>query len=165
MTWVGLGLGSNLGDSRALLRAGVAAVRSRHRLLRVSSLFQTEPLGPIEQPDFLNAAILIDTPVEPANLLEELQTIEREAGRDRSAELRYGPRSLDLDILLWAARQIDEPSLTVPHPRLGERRFALEPLIEVWPSAALPDGTRLLDLWPGVSDQVSRKLEGPNWFE
>ncbi len=164
MTWAGIGLGSNLGDSRDHLRFAITSLRAHHRLLRISSLFQTAPVGPIDQPDFTNAAILLETRAEPRALLDELQEVERSRGRDRSSEVRFGPRSLDLDILLWDGVAIDEPSLMIPHPRLTERRFALEPLIEVWPDATLPDGTRILDLWQAVAGQISTKLQGPTWF-
>ncbi|MBT8249007.1 MAG: 2-amino-4-hydroxy-6-hydroxymethyldihydropteridine diphosphokinase [Acidimicrobiia bacterium] len=164
MTWAGIGLGSNLGDSRDHLRTAITSLREHHRLLRISSLFQTAPVGPIDQPDFTNAAILVDTDAEPLALLRELHEVERSRGRDRSSEVRFGPRSLDLDILLWDGLHMEDSSLTIPHPRLAERRFALEPLIEVWPDATLPDGTRILDLWPTVAGQVSTKLQGPTWL-
>lgn len=164
MTWAGIGLGSNLGDSRDHLRTAITSLREHHRLLRISSLFQTAPVGPIDQPDFTNAAILVDTDAEPLALLSELHEVERSRGRDRSSEVRFGPRSLDLDILLWDGLHMEDSSLTIPHPRLAERRFALEPLIEVWPDATLPDGTRILDLWPAVAGQVSTKLQGPTWL-
>ncbi len=164
MTRVGIGLGSNVGDGRAELQSAIDMLRLRHRLLRVSSLFRTAPVGPIEQPDFTNAAVLIETEAGPAELLAELHEIERSRGRDRSSEVRFGPRALDLDILIWDELAVEDEALTIPHPRLAERRFALEPLIEVWPGASLPNGTRLLDLWTGVVDQSVQKIEGPTWL-
>jgi len=163
--WVGIGLGSNQGPSEETLAAAIRTIRSNHRLLRVSSLFETAPVGKLDQPPFLNAAVLVESVSEPRALLEELQQIEREHGRDRAAEERHGPRTLDLDILLVDGREVDEPGLSIPHPRLMERRFALEPLIEVWPNGELPDGTRLIDGWGAVVDQESTKRSGPGWLK
>ena len=146
------------------MQAAVAAIRENHKLLRFSSIFETAPVGVSDQPPFLNAAVLIDTDADPRALLNELHQIERRHGRVRASEERFGPRTLDLDILVIEGLQLDEPGLTVPHPRLMERRFALEPLIEIWPNGELPDGTRLIDGWGAVSDQASVKQQGPNWL-
>ena len=105
----------------------------------VSSVYETAPVGGPRQDPFLNAVVLIDTARTPAGLLRELLLIERSRGRVRLE--RWGPRTLDLDLVLFADREIDEPGLTVPHPQMGHRRFVLEPLLEIWPDAAMPDGS------------------------
>lgn len=105
----------------------------------VSSVYETAPVGGPRQDPFLNAVVLIDTARTPTGLLRELLLIERSRGRVRLE--RWGPRTLDLDLILFADREIDEPGLTVPHPQMGHRRFVLEPLLEIWPDAAMPDGS------------------------
>jgi 2-amino-4-hydroxy-6-hydroxymethyldihydropteridine diphosphokinase len=137
-----IGLGSNLGDReenlrRALERLGAA---------RVSAIRETDPVGVTEQPRFLNAVAELQTDLPPRELLDRLLEIERDLGRDRSNEARWGPRTIDLDLLLYDDDVIDEPGLTVPHPRLAERRFVLEPLQELEPGLVLPDGRAIKDL-------------------
>ena len=105
----------------------------------VSSVYETAPVGGPRQDPFLNAVVLIYTARTPAGLLRELLLIERSRGRVRLE--RWGPRTLDLDLVLFADREIDESGLTVPHPQMGHRRFVLEPLLEIWPDAAMPDGS------------------------
>ena len=126
-------LGSNLGDRAETLLAAVEALRRLSgRVVRVSAIHETEPIGPPGQGPYLNAAAVLETPLPPADLLRELLRIERELGRDRSSDAqRWGPRTLDLDLLLYDDLVLDEPGLTIPHPRLHERRFALAPLAEV----------------------------------
>jgi 2-amino-4-hydroxy-6-hydroxymethyldihydropteridine diphosphokinase len=114
--------------------------------LRVSSLRETEPVGVTDQPRFLNAAAELETEFSARDLLERLLDIERMLGRERSSETRWGPRPLDLDLLLYGQETIDEPGLRVPHPRLAERRFVLEPLHELAPDLVLPDGRRIREL-------------------
>jgi 2-amino-4-hydroxy-6-hydroxymethyldihydropteridine diphosphokinase len=137
-----IGLGSNLGDRgenlpRALERLGAA---------RVSTIRETDPVGVTEQPRFLNAVAELETDLPPRALLDRLLEIERDLGRDRESEERWGPRAIDLDLLLYDDEVIDEPGLTVPHPRLAERRFVLEPLAELAPDLVLPDGRAIKDL-------------------
>lgn len=150
---VAIGLGANLGDPVEALRAAVDAIDAlpTTTVLVVSDVYRTDPVGgPPGQPEYANAAALIETSLAPRALLRELQRLEAEAGRERL--VHHGPRTLDLDILWWEGRVIHEPDLQVPHPRLMERRFALEPLSEVLPEpafaealAALPDqGVRRL---------------------
>ena len=124
-------LGSNLGDREALLRMALARLRQTPgvAVVAVSRLFETEPVGP-EQPHYLNAAVELDTTISARALLARLLAIEREAGRNRGPE-RNAPRTLDLDLLLFGDASIDEPELVVPHPRLHERAFVLEPLAEI----------------------------------
>jgi 2-amino-4-hydroxy-6-hydroxymethyldihydropteridine diphosphokinase len=124
-------LGSNLGDREATLRRALERLATTPgiALVAVSGLFETRPVGP-PQPPYLNAAAALDTTLSARDLLSRLLAIEREAGRTRGAE-RNAPRTLDLDLLLFGGESIDEPDLCVPHPRLAERPFVLEPLAEI----------------------------------
>jgi 2-amino-4-hydroxy-6-hydroxymethyldihydropteridine diphosphokinase len=140
-----IGLGSNLGDREGTLRGALARLAELGEV-RVSSFRETDPVGVTDQPKFVNAVAELSTQLAPRDLLDALLAIERELGRDRSREQRWGPRTLDLDLLLYGAEMIDEPGLTVPHPRLADRRFVLEPLHELVPGLVLPDGTRVGDL-------------------
>lgn len=136
-----IGLGSNLGDSVAVLRAALRALDSlpRSRLLRASRLYRTPAWGVREQPDFVNAVAMLETALPARELLAAMLEIEREAGRARRADGsdRWGPRTLDLDLLLFGEARIDEPGLHVPHPHLHERAFALVPLLEIAPDARI----------------------------
>jgi len=140
-----IGLGSNLGDREETLRDALARLAELGEV-RVSSFRETDPVGVTDQPKFVNAVAELSTQLAPRDLLDALLAIERELGRDRSREQRWGPRTLDLDLLLYGGEMIDEPGLTVPHPRLADRRFVLEPLHELVPGLVLPDGTRVGDL-------------------
>jgi 2-amino-4-hydroxy-6-hydroxymethyldihydropteridine diphosphokinase len=115
-------------------------------IVAVSSFRETDPVGKVEQPRFVNAAAGLETSLAPRELLDRLLEVERGLGRDRTKEERWGPRTLDLDLLLYGAETIDEPALEVPHPRLAERAFVLEPLLELDPELRLPDGRALRDL-------------------
>ena len=128
-----IALGSNLGDRLGLLHGAFDALAALPRTVLVnrSDIIETEPVGDTEQQRYLNAAALIETELEPRELLRELLAIEARAGRDRSIGERWGPRTLDLDLLLYADRIIAEPGLSVPHPRMHERRFVLEPLARI----------------------------------
>lgn len=135
-----VGLGSNLGDRRAHIDAaflGLGALPST-RVLARSTLIETEPVGPAGQGLYLNGAALIETALDPRALLAAMLEIERSRGRERCASQRWGPRTLDMDLLIFGDRVIDEPGLTVPHPRLHERRFVLEPLAEIAPGLLVP---------------------------
>lgn len=145
MTVAYIGLGSNLGDREETLRDALARLAELGEV-RVSSFHETDPVGVTDQPKFVNAVAELSTQLAPRDLLDALLAIERELGRDRSREQRWGPRTLDLDLLLYGGEMIDEPGLTVPHPRLADRRFVLEPLHELVPGLVLPDGTRVGDL-------------------
>ena len=135
MTRAYIGLGSNLGDRRAQLEEALRRLDDDPAIsvVAVSSFRDTDPVGVVDQPLFLNAAAALDTSVEPRELLDRLLAVERALGRDRSGE-RWGPRTVDLDLLLYGDVSLDEPGLTVPHPRLHERRFVLEPLLELDPA-------------------------------
>jgi 2-amino-4-hydroxy-6-hydroxymethyldihydropteridine diphosphokinase len=129
-----IGLGSNLGDRLATLLAAREALERAPGIAVVASsaIYESDAVGPGEQGPYLNAVLAIDTRLDPHSLLETLLRIERELGRDRSADaVRWGPRTLDLDLLLYADLCIDEPGLEVPHPRLHERGFVLRPLAEL----------------------------------
>jgi 2-amino-4-hydroxy-6-hydroxymethyldihydropteridine diphosphokinase len=135
-----VGLGSNLGEREVTLRAAIGRLRGLPdvEVIQVSSFRDTEPVGLVEQPRFLNGAAELETGLTPRALLGALLELERAFGRDRSAEPPHGPRTLDLDLLLYGAETIDEPLLNVPHPRLHERRFVLEPLAELDPDLEVP---------------------------
>jgi len=135
-----VGLGSNLGDREGTLRAAVGRLRGLPgtRVLRVSSLRNTEPVGYLDQPRFLNGVVELETELSARELLDALLALERAFGRDRSGSPPHGPRTLDLDLLLYGEETIDAPGLQVPHPRLHERGFVLEPLAELDPSLEVP---------------------------
>jgi 2-amino-4-hydroxy-6-hydroxymethyldihydropteridine diphosphokinase len=148
-----VGLGSNLGDRNENLRQALARMERGLGPVRSSTFYETDPVGVTDQPKFINAVAELSTDVPPRELLERLLEIERELGRDRRTERRWGPRPIDLDLLLYGGEVIDEPGLTVPHPRLAERRFVLEPLSELAPSLVLPDGRPLRELLERCSAQ------------
>ncbi len=139
-TLVALGLGSNLGDRAATLERAVEAVANLPltSLVAVSAFIETEPVGPVSQPPFLNAAALVRTLLDPLTLLALLHDIERDAGRRRSEEARWGPRTLDLDIITFGDRVMVARTLTLPHPRAHERRFVLQPLASIAPDLMVP---------------------------
>jgi 2-amino-4-hydroxy-6-hydroxymethyldihydropteridine diphosphokinase len=132
-------LGANLGDREATLRRAVELLAADPEIdvVRVSMLRETDPVGVVDQPRFLNGAAALETELSARELLDRLLAVERTLGRIRDGE-RWGPRTVDLDLLLYGDLQSDEPGLTVPHPRLHERRFALEPLAELAPDAVVP---------------------------
>ena len=136
-----IGLGANLGARHETLERASAELAElpATRLVARSRWIETEPVGgPSGQGRFLNGAALLDTELAPRELLLCLQRIERDHGRRREVELRHGPRVLDLDLLLYGELSVDEPGLTLPHPRMEERLFVLEPLCELWPGLILP---------------------------
>jgi len=132
-----VGLGTNLGDREATLREAVDLLREQVDVRAVSSVRETEPWGLVDQPPFLNAAVEVETELTPRELLDLLFDVEQSLGRTREGP-RYGPRTIDLDLLVYGEERLDEPGLTVPHPRLHERRFALEPLAELAPDLVVP---------------------------
>jgi 2-amino-4-hydroxy-6-hydroxymethyldihydropteridine diphosphokinase len=142
-----IGLGSNLGDREAtLLRAlELLAAEAGIAVTAMSAFRDTEPVGYVDQPRFLNGAAAVDTELPARELLDRLLRVERSLGRHRDGP-RFGPRTIDLDLLLYGDVTIEEPGLSVPHPRLWERRFVLEPLAELDPALALPDGRKVVDL-------------------
>ncbi len=159
MTRVAVGLGSNVGDRARHIADAVGELESHGEVIAVSSLYETAPIGGPDQEPFLNAVVLIDTGLDPGELLAACLAIEAVHGRQRRE--RWGPRTLDLDILLFGDAEIRDPGLIVPHPRLEARRFVLEPLLEVDPMAALPDGTPLQTLLASVADQEVARVARP----
>jgi 2-amino-4-hydroxy-6-hydroxymethyldihydropteridine diphosphokinase len=152
-----VGLGSNVGDRAFHIADAIRGLAAAGALVRVSSMYETAPVGGPEQGNYLNAVVVLDTNLSPGDLLEHCLAIEQEHGRERRE--RWGPRTLDLDILLYGAEVVTEPDLTIPHPRMMERRFVLEPLLEAWPDASLPDGTVLKGALADVADQRVRKVQ------
>jgi 2-amino-4-hydroxy-6-hydroxymethyldihydropteridine diphosphokinase len=145
MTRAYVGVGANLGDREATIRSALDALPG---VVAVSQLRETAPVGVVDQPLFLNGAAALETELPPQELLETLLAVERELGRERRE--RWGPRTIDLDLLLYGDETIDEPGLTVPHPRLHERRFALEPLLDLDPELAIPGRGRVADILAGL---------------
>jgi 2-amino-4-hydroxy-6-hydroxymethyldihydropteridine diphosphokinase len=140
-----LGLGSNLGDRLGTLQAAVDRLGAEDgiRVDASSRVWETAPVGGPEQPDYLNAVVRVETELEPRELLAACRRVESALGRERAE--RWGPRTIDVDVLLYDARTVDEPDLTVPHPRLAERAFVLLPLMELEPDPRVPDGRRLAE--------------------
>lgn len=156
-----LSLGSNLGDRAATLAAALGALEATGdvHVVRRSAIYATAPVGRTDQPEFYNLVAQVDTALEPEMLLERCQEVERGLGRVRTE--RWGPRTVDVDIVLYDRRTIRTARLTIPHPELTNRRFVLEPLLEIAPDAALPDGTPLAPSLAGVADQAVRRLDRP----
>jgi 2-amino-4-hydroxy-6-hydroxymethyldihydropteridine diphosphokinase len=134
-----VGLGANLGDRAATLGAALDRLDAEPgiEVVAVSSFRETDPVGYLDQPRFVNAAAAVETELGPRELLDRLLAVERDLGRTREGP-RFGPRTIDLDLLLYGDVVLDEPGLTLPHPRLHERRFALEPLAELDPALVVP---------------------------
>jgi 2-amino-4-hydroxy-6-hydroxymethyldihydropteridine diphosphokinase len=167
---MGGNLASWAGPPEATLVGAVLRLQSLGRVVGRSSLYSTEPIGIAEQPRFVNAVVALETKLQPRQLLSKLMAIEIEFGRDRSASLQNGPRTLDLDILLFDDVQIDEPGLEIPHPRLAERAFVLIPLREIAPEASDPrTGTTVTQLLDGpFSDSEGDsnavvQIQGDGW--
>ena len=166
--WVGAG--GNLDGSREILPVAVSAIAEFAVVDGVASMYRSAPRERADQPDFLNSALALETDVGPLEVLGKLKSIERRLGRDPDGE-RFGPRLIDLDILVVEGVCIDEPGLVVPHPRLAERRFALEPLAELDPElrpwAACPDDPRrdltVAEALAAVLDQDVEVVAGPEW--
>jgi 2-amino-4-hydroxy-6-hydroxymethyldihydropteridine diphosphokinase len=145
-------LGSNLGDREATIRGGLAALDAEPgvAVAAVSTLVDTDPVGVVDQPRFLNGVAAVDTELSARELLALLLDVERRFGRTRDGDEPHGPRTLDLDLLLYGDARIDEPGLTVPHPRLHERAFVLDPLAELAPGLEVPGKGRVETLRAGV---------------
>ena len=159
MTIAYISAGSNLGDRKAFLDFGARSLAEKGMLLRRSSVFETEPVGYAEQPWFLNQVFELKTDLAPQALLARCNAIELEAGRVRT--FRNAPRPLDLDILLYGNEVICDPNLIIPHPRMVERRFVLEPLVEIAPNLSYPTtGISIRELLKNCPDTTAvHKIE------
>ena len=168
-----IGLGGNLGDPRQAFVSAVREMEGIGLVVRVSSLYETEPRDLLDQPIFTNAALELETELGPEELLAQLKRMEATLGREPSAE-RFGPRIVDLDILAFDGHCVadTEIDLIVPHPRLQERRVVLEPLAELDPGlrpwrncADLRTDVTVADLLPSVADQEVMRIGGPEWAD
>ncbi len=158
-----LGLGANVGDRLGNLRKALARLQTLARLEEVSSLYETEPQGVSEQPPFFNAVCRVTTGLEPQALLRFLKNLEWEIGR-RPGGQTWGPRPIDLDILLYDAQVVDAPELKVPHPRLAERPFVLVPLCELAPKLRHPLlGKTIKELRASVGEKGVGKIAPRGW--
>ncbi len=168
-----IGLGGNLRDTRLAFGSAVRELRRIGQVVRTSSLYASAPRDVLDQPEFSNAAVEFETELSPPDLLLELKRLEMSMGRDPQG-MRFGPRVIDLDILSLDRRCVEdlELDLIVPHPRLHERRFALEPLAELEPSlqpwrgcADVRRDVTVADLLASVADQDVRRVAGPEWAD
>lgn len=159
MTIAYVALGANLGDAEGSLRAVMRelAAHPHMRLLKSSSLYRTAPVGLKDQPDFINAAIALETELDAQALLNELFSIEQRFGRQRS--IPNAPRTLDLDLLLYGEETSNDSALTLPHPRMHERAFVLAPLAEIAPGLNIPGQGRVVDLLASCADQQIKRME------
>lgn len=155
-------LGSNMGDRRAVLARAVSSLEGLGRLISVSDLYETDPVGPVDQASFYNAVAVMETALDADTLVERLLDVEVRLGRVRGR--RWGPRIIDLDLILHGDTVIATENVSVPHPRYRERRFVVEPLVATWPDALDPDGTLVSDLLPSVADQRVVVIEGDGWY-
>ena len=160
MTRVFIGLGGNLGNTLAILKQATEQIGSTAgcKLVHTSSFYQSPAWGGVTQDDFINAVIEIRTDLDPIFLLGTLLEIEKNFGRNRLNEVRWGPRSLDCDILLYGDLQIDSEQLTVPHPRMTQRAFVLKPLAEIDSQLNIANFGTVSALLSSVSDQLIQKL-------
>lgn len=162
-----IAFGGNVGDVKDNLRRALTAVARlpQTRLVRVSSLYRTAPVGVLDQPPFVNGALEVVTALEPRALLTALLAVEQDFGRTR--ELRWGPRTVDLDIALWGPRVVREADLQIPHPRLRERAFVLVPLTEIAPDAVDPEtGSPVAALLAALGPTPGVELLGrPPWLD
>jgi 2-amino-4-hydroxy-6-hydroxymethyldihydropteridine diphosphokinase len=159
-TRVFIGLGGNQGDVVAAFHSASAALAGlpKTRVTAISSLYASPPWGGVVQDDYINAVVEIDTALPAEALLKALLAIERAHGRDRGTGLRWGPRLLDCDILLYGDVKIDTPQLQIPHPRMAERAFVLIPLAEIAPELTVPGLGALMPLMSRVSEQPIRRI-------
>ena len=161
MTRAAIALGSNLGDRLAYLASGAAALRAVSDVVAVSPLYETAPVGGPDQGAYLNAVMVVETDLAAKQLLATLHEIEHRA--DRARDVRWGPRTLDLDLVLFGDAIITEPEISVPHPRFHERRFVLEPLLAAWPDARDPRGRDLAADLRAVAEQDLEEVGTSDW--
>ncbi len=160
-----LGMGSNLGDRVAHMRMALGMIRHDPRCSvgRVSSLYNTQPVGVTDQPEFLNGVVEIRTSLSPVELLHVCQGVERKMGRTRT--IRWGPRVIDLDILVYETETSNAPELVIPHPRLRDRAFVLAPLAEIAPDVGVGDGLTASNALSRLSDQGVSVFQDGSWAE
>jgi len=160
-----IGLGSNLEDPSSQLRRAVTALSQLPSSTPgpVSPVYRSSPMGPADQPDYLNAVMALDTSLEPLALLDALQAIEQAHHRRRA--LRWGPRTLDLDLLLYADQVLDLPRLQVPHPGVHEREFVIYPLADIAPDLFIPGRATVRDLLPGVDVSGLSRIDDFSWTD
>ncbi|MCS7286620.1 MAG: 2-amino-4-hydroxy-6-hydroxymethyldihydropteridine diphosphokinase [Anaerolineae bacterium] len=164
MALVYLGLGSNLGDRERNISIALERIEEEISILQLSSLYETEPVGYLAQPWFLNAVCAGETKLAPYPLLDFLKAVERELGRTEG--VRWGPRIIDIDILFYDTLVFSDEKLTIPHPRLHERRFVLVPLAEIAPDFVHPYfGLTVSELLAGVKDPSEVRLWKENWLK
>lgn len=163
MAAVYVGIGSNLAKPIAQVEQAFAELAniSQTALQARSPLYRSAPLGPPDQPDFINAVVLLDSTLTPDDLLQALQAIERTHGRIRSQ--RWGPRTLDLDLLLYDQLQSDDPKLTLPHPGLHERLFVLQPLLDIAPGLVIPSLGSMRDLLTNCPPLAIEAVKPPDY--
>ncbi|MGA7098059.1 MAG: 2-amino-4-hydroxy-6-hydroxymethyldihydropteridine diphosphokinase [Acidimicrobiia bacterium] len=171
MTRFAIGLGSNMGDRLEYLRNAVTEMEEIGTVVAVSGLYESEPVGGPEQDPYLNAILVLETDLDAESLLGRLQQVESASGRERT--VRWGPRTLDLDLITGDGVTVDSPTLTLPHPRSADRRFVLEPLAEVWPQAIVSGSVVAEEALTTVGDQrvdlLARRWgrglreQGPYW--
>jgi|SRR5690554_1626091 len=158
MATVFIALGANLDHPHQTLLDAIDTLSHLPQLkhLVASSLYRSSPMGPVDQPDYVNAVACAETSLTPIQLLDLLQAVEHDFGRKR--EIHWGPRTLDLDILLYGREQINQPRLTIPHPGLSERDFVLVPLVELAPDLILPDGRDITSLLNAMAHHDLQKI-------
>jgi 2-amino-4-hydroxy-6-hydroxymethyldihydropteridine diphosphokinase len=158
-----LGLGSNVGDRRANLQRAIELLPARGvQVLASSSTYDTDPVGEVlDQPDFLNACIRIETELAPEELLDACKDVERELGRDLEGGIRHGPRPIDVDLLLLGDEPYSSPRLTLPHDQVLARRFVLIPLLELDMELTVPGGERLADALAQLPVEEGVRRAGP----
>jgi len=163
---VWLSLGSNLGDRRASLQRATAALADLENttLSGVSSLYETAPWGDSEQGPYLNAVVELKTCREPLALLHHVQAIELALGRRRDPDRRWGPRTIDIDLLIYGGQLVDLPDLQLPHPRMHERAFVLIPLLDLQPSITIPGRGTALDLLKPLSTEGVNRIDDSAWY-
>jgi 2-amino-4-hydroxy-6-hydroxymethyldihydropteridine diphosphokinase len=157
-----LGLGSNVGDRRGRLQAAVDALPAHAvRVLASSSVYDTEPVGEVpDQPEFLNAVVRVETPLDPEGLLDACKAVERELGREAGG-VRHGPRPIDVDVLLLGGVEFSSDRLRLPHAEVTSRRFVMVPLLEVTPDAVLPDGSAVAEALAALGPGQAVRRAGP----
>ncbi len=162
MTSAWIGIGGNIGDAVEAVRTAIDALGNTEgvSLEARSSLYRTAPRDYDDQADFINAVVRVDTALNPLELLDTLQALERRQGRRREGA-RFGPRRIDLDLLMYDDVQVKSPRLELPHPRMHERRFVLEPLVEIDPGAVVPGHGRADALLARCSNQRVDRLDAP----